>query len=549
MKAKLLPAIILFIACTHLQTIAQGGFTDKSEATNTITNGLKEGKWLFYMNDKYDTLTSSSGATFYVLEEFRHDRREGMLRQYTMDGKLWSESPYKNGKLNGTWKLYKDDGKLMVGENYADGVFIKAFSYDENGEPVKTDGEGGFSNKAEATNYVVEGHKWGKWIIYHDKDYKELTGPEGAESYTLVEYQNMGVVGIIREFFMNGQIRAYMPTVKGQVEGLVKQYNRSGKLYSEINYSEGKQNGLAREYYENGNLKAETTYVNDIPGEVKQYDEEGVQINQLVNGKKEGKWILYSDSNSKSVAGKEGAWSYSVIAYKDGSPEGVCKTYYINGTLKSEHTYSNGALNGPSKTYFHNGKINMDAFYTDGKPDGSIKQYNKSGKLSADVVYKNGLIISQKYYNKDGIQVVAEVEPGGFTDKAEAANSLKDGRKEGKWTMYMNAQSAFIKDSAGATYYVLVEFKGGNPFGTVRGYLLNGQLAFLVNYVAAVKSGVSINYSANGSIAEEAQFENGKMNGVEKIYYDDGKIKTLTEYINGVAGTTNNYDEAGNLVK
>ena len=36
-----------------------------------------------------------------------------------------------------------------------------------------------------------------------------------------------------------------------------------------------KKPGVAKEYYESGKLKSETTYKNGVPGEIKNYDEDG----------------------------------------------------------------------------------------------------------------------------------------------------------------------------------------------------------------------------------------------------------------------------------
>lgn len=104
----------------------------------------------------------------------------------------------------------------------------------------------------------------------------------------------------------------------GQTE-IRREYYPSGRLLSIIHYNDGVRNGPTKYFYDWGawSLKSEVNYKNGkLIGTFKSYNKEG----QLIE---EGKY-KYSDD-----------WIYS-------RKDGVWKTYYETGELKTEITYSDG---------------------------------------------------------------------------------------------------------------------------------------------------------------------------------------------------------------
>ena len=61
--------------------------------------------------------------------------------------------------------------------------------------------------------------------------------------------------------------------------------------------------------------------------------------------------------------------------------EGLVKSYYDNGKLKSEINFSHNIREGDSKFYYENGNIKEERNYVNGKVEGLVKKYNISGKL------------------------------------------------------------------------------------------------------------------------------------------------------------------------
>ena len=108
-------------------------------------------------------------------------------------------------------------------------------------------------------------------------------------------------------------------------------------------------------YYDNGAVKSSvTTAENNTIAKVDYFDngivkEEGM----LLNGKKEGKWMMYN----------------------------------ADGSSASEAYFSNGEKNRAWKVWDANGKLRYEMFYIDGEKTGTWKIYDESGKLTQEKKY------------------------------------------------------------------------------------------------------------------------------------------------------------------
>ncbi len=166
--------LMLFILC--LQPIcAQNGFTNKEEAKNETFKGLKQGKWIEYLDSKLN-ITTQDMAKNYKLIVYKDDiaseiiryfyypsgilqietsqiidgKLNGILKRYYESGKLKAEEIYNDGKKNGTTKYYFENGKISQVEDWIDGEIngrIKTYLEDgslyqestwSNGKPIQT---------------------------------------------------------------------------------------------------------------------------------------------------------------------------------------------------------------------------------------------------------------------------------------------------------------------------------------------------------------------------------------------------------------------------
>jgi len=80
--------------------------------------------------------------------------------------------------------------------------------------------------------------------------------------------------------------------------------------------------------------------------------------------------------------------------------DGVHKTYYPNGQLKSEAIYKDGKLNGLKKTYHEDGKLDVEEYYRNDKLHGTHTLYDReTGKPKFVAIFADGVVQSAKLYD------------------------------------------------------------------------------------------------------------------------------------------------------
>lgn len=180
MKILLIHIIFLFFTISGFgqETTSDSGFTNKNEATNTIVNGSKDGKWIEY-EDENGNFTRKENSTFYELTIYKAGKSSGIARRYYNNGTLESESPYKNGKIDGTSKIYLS-GKVVREIPYKEGMIdgIAKYYYDTGVLSAETPFEKGkingiekvYSEKGKLVREVIYKHGKVKGKKYFDEN-------------------------------------------------------------------------------------------------------------------------------------------------------------------------------------------------------------------------------------------------------------------------------------------------------------------------------------------------------------------------------------------
>ncbi len=126
-------------------------------------------------------------------------------------------------------------------------------------------------------------------------------------------------------------------------------------------------------------------------------------------GKKQGKWIMYNNHNTK----------FSEGTYKDGYRDGDFTYYFPNGNTKAIVHYLNKGKDATYKSFDENGTVIVEGFYKNEKRDSLWNFYNPSGEKIAVEHYKLG--------KKDGINA------GYKNGKLQESIEWKNDEKDGKW--------------------------------------------------------------------------------------------------------------------
>lgn len=82
--------------------------------------------------------------------------------------------------------------------------------------------------------------------------------------------------------------------------------------------------------------------------------------------------------------------------------EQIERTYYPNGSIRTESCYKNGLLNGVFRRYYDDGSLWEEANFVDGKLEGSKVTYYKNGVVQAVVVYQGGSMTQCWLFNTKG---------------------------------------------------------------------------------------------------------------------------------------------------
>ena len=139
---------------------------------------------------------------------------------------------------------------------------------------------------------------------------------------------------------------------------------------------------------------------------------------------------------------------------------------------------------------------------------------------------------------------------GGFINKDEATNQLKNGLRDGKWIQYLKIQKGREVEtkSSNATLYRLTVYKTGKPNGMMRQYFMNGKLQSEIPFENGIQNGMSKTYYENGKIFVETPFSEGEIRGVRRIFSELGDtilLDTVTE--NREYGVIKTYYSLGKL--
>lgn len=409
------------------------------------------------------------------------------------------------------------------------------------------------SGALSSEGYLLEGNPIGTWVSYYQSGTVKTVG---------MQWQGKPV-GDWTFYSKNGVIdKYYQYDSTGLLHGKTITYDSAGCEKRILFYENGIKDGPMKSFHPNGKVK-KVAYYKDGEKEGKSYEyseEDGSLLTEQVYEK--GKRTVNAKFNRRNEEGKK---------------TGVWRTYYGDGTIKTEATYKNGVLNGIYKSYkkngemrlltrfeegvedkeakkelninyyktFHdNGKIHLFGLLKDGKKNGIIREYGRQGN-----------IINGYLYDMDTLRAEGIID--------------KKGEYQGRWKIYypsgkVRAIGKYynnLKDSTWVYFYrdSTVEQKGKFDRGTHvdywRWYFKNGDLRKEEYYRRGKLEGETIEYDSSrnvivrgeyldglkegewfydvGDHTEEGQYTMGLKTDEWKHFYPDGTLKFKGEYRDG----------------
>lgn len=220
-------------------------------------------------------------------------------KAYHPNGQLLLDATFAEGKADGEWKYYREDGSLSRIENFKGGR--------KHGVTISYYQKGHKQIEEYYENGLLSGpsRSW----KYYNKDYLEYDR----------NYLRDTLHGLSREFHSNGNIYQELEYHMGIPHGFQKTYDGQGRLIYKSTFDMAVKTGMWT-YYTNGQLASEAEFSNGVMnGDYKEYYEDGKpKLNgQYKKGEKSGWWTSYYNHRSDIVHHVEYEKAEIISAYSE----------------------------------------------------------------------------------------------------------------------------------------------------------------------------------------------------------------------------------------
>ena len=310
--------------------------------------------------------------------------KSGLWQEFFEAYRLKKESYYRNGLLDGYYKEYNSNGKLIVTLLYRNGVLVEQVDDDEIESIEKkefyTDGSVKSSGSFIENKPVGIHKKFDRTgevtvtLIYNDKSEVTEKGIINNEGYRVGSWETL---------FPDGKLKAKGEYKKNRKEGAWKYYFNNGKVEQTGAYSKGKYSGMWKWYYSTGELWKEEEFYNGLEeGIYYEYDLNGNTLveGEYFDGEKEGKWkTIINDYRAEG-------------SYVTGLMDGKWKHYHDNGAVAFDGHYIQGNAEGKHRYFYSDGNLKAEQFYNNGLREKHWKKFTELGELIITISYKNDLV-------------------------------------------------------------------------------------------------------------------------------------------------------------
>jgi len=326
----------------------------------------------YYKENNHSILEIYDGKKISMKLVQSNDNKEFNISIY-FGGIIKQDVTYKNGKVNGIYKVYYYDDWAEI--NYKDGLKngLRKIYSSNNNQIIETN----FLNDSivvgkikiidlERNQYMLYPNNLKNGIIEYYDSYDNLYCKVPITDKSMVQGE------VIDYFYHSKNIRSVRNHKLGKLDGKTEYFDEKGNSKFVNYFKNGKPIGNYKEFYLNGGIY-----------EDRFYDDNGIKI---------GTWITYDESGK--IIGE--------LPYINGKINGVEKKYF-NGIVTCTKEYKDDKLNGSLKHWNRYTKnIESESYMVDDKCM-SIVYYFRNGKISRK--FENNIKnqpIKAEYYDKNG---------------------------------------------------------------------------------------------------------------------------------------------------
>lgn len=354
---------------------------------------------------------------------------------------------------------------------------------------------------------LENGKIYGTWKIYKrmealdapQSSLEEVRGVEIAEEFDLsfpvfqITFKDNLPDGLMEEYYPNGQIKKLVNFSKGKLNGEFFEFSETGELLFSGLYVDDLKEGDWNSYYRDGSKKSEDFYSkNLLQGSSKKYFPDGnlAEVISFESGKLQGTYQAFFPNGNlqKSVEftndQENGAYERF---YEDGQPEilgsfakgelnGSWENFDNLGSLISKGEYEAGVRVGTWKEQAREvqGFYRVGA-YKDGSKEGMWKLIDEKGFYFQEEQFILGTLVAiSEFKTSDGRVLDAGKLVNGTGKRLvydSEGNLLENGRyvkgvRTGVWLTYYPKSTAVASSGS---------YVGGEKIGTWRYFGLNGE--------------------------------------------------------------------------
>lgn len=388
----------------------------KIKQVTPYAKGKPDGSAYEYAEDStIISIMKYQGGVLASVERFNrkdeNGKKQGVWKDFYDDGKLKEEKKYKDDVIDGYVKVYDTKGNLNSTQKFSNGKQIKNAPelakldiYKEYYDDGTLKYEGGYiNNMPMGTHYHYKQRYTCDSLPIRRDDTSDVMIkkqicrnrpiPDSAIIYNEGIKTEYGAVdsmrnrtGIWSEFYNTGEFKGKGMYHNDKRIGEWVFYYPNGQIEQKGKYDKkGRVQGQWKWFYENGSLMREEWYTDNLRnGTMTEYTEEGKIITQgdYVDDLQEGLWI-YETPEYKEI-GK----------YVSDKPDSLWKSYYMpKEKLRFEGRFLNGEEDGKQTWYYPNGKKMVEGKYSGGMKQQDWKFYDETGFNYLTIFYENDIEI------------------------------------------------------------------------------------------------------------------------------------------------------------
>jgi len=498
-----------------------------AKETGFYSNDHKIGLWKI-------TKIKESGTELIEYKTYVNDLKHGAFKEVSEDSIIFGT--YKNGILNGSYKVYKSISAWIFGGMHGDTTNCPLI----------------------VTGSYNEGQKNGYWKYY--SLLKQLI-EEG-------QYYNDLKIGEWKYYFDN------------HVDEKSNPFPYSGKLFLIENYENGKMNGKQTRFafLERKNVPCDTTNYHYVNLSDTCYDMVYQKLFQIANYANDDLHGSFEQKDSTGIVTFKGNFIY-------GKKDGVWLESYISEDIEGSKyyiflkgNYSNGLKNGNWAEFGNQDLIYTKYSYYNGKLNGKTTYYNRYKKPREEKYFENGQLIKLDIYDSLGDIIHRSYEifdETSYSLKCKKTEYYINGKTSQVYTLIKKNREkinhnffelifsiSIGKKSDGSSGYPDGEFKiygnkgkilnegalyKNNKIGVWKSYYYDinvfteqtynnntcAEEKYLILTTGKLFSGKFIQNFENGELKYEFKISSGLRNGKSKYYNESGKLIKTEKYKRG----------------